>query len=115
MRPGASPSRRSRGDVAQAKARTQPLRETSSLSSRSSGRDPLTGDIPERAGIRARLGSLPQLVLGVDDDFAVLGAPVPRFILEAAQENDLPAMQDDFRECHSHLLVPAWEVRSELL
>ena len=39
-------------------------------------------------------------VIGIDDQTAMPRVPVLRRVLEAAQEYDLPAAQNDLRECH---------------
>ena len=66
-----------------------------------SGRsDPFAGDIAEGDRIRIPLGGDPQLVLGVNDQGAMLRAFILGRVFEATQENDFPAAQDDLRECH---------------
>src|SRR4029078_10672690 len=67
---------------------------------RSGCRDPLTRHIAEGDRIRVILCCLPQLGCGIDDQRAMFLDPVVNPVLKAAQENDLPAAQDNLWECH---------------
>ncbi|HZJ12367.1 MAG TPA: hypothetical protein VFD26_06905 [Methyloceanibacter sp.] len=60
----------------------------------------MAGYVAEGDRVGMPLGGLPQLILCVDDESAMLGAFILGSIFEAAQEYDLPAAQDNPRECH---------------
>jgi len=62
-----------------------------------SSRNPFTGHVAEGNCVRVPFGGLLQLVLVIYDDCADEVAGV---IPEATQEDDRPAAQEDFRECH---------------